>query len=160
MPIRNETACLVLEKICLFGQCFVNNSGKRRLTHKLRIKYYLRYCDDFVILGRNKERIENLIYEIDNFIRGKLKLTLHSDKIIIRKYHQGIDFLGYVVLPNYRVLRTKTRRRIFKKIIKRRSDLETGLISEKSFNQSLQSYLGVLKHCSGYKIVKKLEGLV
>jgi len=93
---------------------------------------------------------------VDNFLKEKLKLFLHQDKIIIRKYHQGIDFLGYVVLPYYRALRTKTKRRILKKIKKRYQDLRIGLVSEQSFNQGLQSYLGILKHCRGYKIRKQI----
>jgi hypothetical protein len=36
----------------------------------------------------------------------------------------------------------------------KKSELENKLISEESFHQSLQSYLGVLKHCNGYKIRK------
>ena len=77
-------------------------------------------------------------------------------KIITRKYNQGIDFLGYVSKPYYRVLRTKTKRRILRKIRQRKDELADGLLSEDSFNQSLQSYLGVLKHCRGFKIKQSI----
>lgn len=109
-----------------------------------------------MILGENKDYLLKLVALIGQFLKEKLKLTLHPDKIIIRKYHQGVDFLGYVILPHYRVLRTKTKRRIFKKIKKRRWEFKNGLISEKSFDQSLQSYLGILKHCRGYEIKKRI----
>lgn len=113
-----------------------------------------------MILGENKEYLINLIPLADNFLKEKLKLMLHSGKIVIRKHHQGIDFLGYVVLPYYRVLRTKTKRKILKKIKKKRQDLQKRLISEESFNQGLQSYLGILKHCQGYKIKKRILSLI
>lgn len=42
---------------------------------------------------------------------------------------------------------------MFKKIENKYSDWQDGLISEESFNQGRQSYLGMLKHCNGYGIV-------
>lgn len=89
---------------------------------------------------------------IGNFLTENLKLCLHPNKVIIRKYHQGIDFLGYVVLPHHKVLRTKTKRRITKKILKKKDELKNGLIEKKDFEQSLRSYLGALKHCEGHRI--------
>ena len=152
IPLGNVTSQL-------FANIYLNELDQF-IKHKLKIKYYLRYCDDFVILGENKEDLTKLIPLVNNFLKDKLKLTLHSGKIIIRKYHQGVDFLGYVVLPYYRVLRTKTKRRILKKIRKRRQDLQNNLISKESFNQSLQSYLGILKHCKGNKIKKEILNLI
>ncbi|OGZ33311.1 MAG: hypothetical protein A2174_01055 [Candidatus Portnoybacteria bacterium RBG_13_41_18] len=38
--------------------------------------------------------------------------------------------------------------------------MQDGLIFENYFNQSLQSYLGVLRHCMGYKIFKKIFGIL
>jgi len=93
-------------------------------------------------------------------LQSKLKLNLHPEKILIKKYRQGIDFLGYIVLPQHRVLRTKTKRRVINKIKHRRQDLKDSIISEESFNQSLQSYLGILKHRKGYNIQKKIEDLL
>lgn len=44
--------------------------------------------------------------------------------------------MGYVSFPNFRILRTKTKKRMFKDIC----------------SKNMQSYLGMLKHCNGYKI--------
>ena len=126
-----------------FANIYLNEIDKF-VKHKLKVKYYIRYTDDFVILNKDKEYLENLINTINNFLQSQLKLRLHPDKIIMRKYNQGIDFLGYVILPYHRVLRTKTKKRMFKKI-----------------NQNnLQSYLGVLSHCDGYKLSKELEKIL
>ncbi len=149
IPLGNVTSQL-------FANIYLNELDQF-VKHRLKKRYYLRYCDDFTILGENKENLTKLTPLIDNFLKEKLKLILHSDKIIIRKHRHGIDFLGYVVLPYYRVLRTKTKRRVFKKIKKKRQDLQNKLISEESFNQSLQSYLGILKYCKGHKIKKIIK---
>lgn len=152
LPLGNVTSQL-------FANIYLNELDQF-IKHQLKIKYYLRYCDDFVILSKNEIYLKNLINQINDFLQSCLKLKLHDDKILIRKFCQGIDFLGYVVLPYYRVLRTKTKKRILKKIEKRYQEAQSDLISEKSFNQNLQSYLGILKYCKGFKIKNKILSLI
>jgi len=142
----------------LFANIYLNELDYY-IKHNLRIKYYIRYCDDFIIINNNKEYLEFLILEISKFLNNNLKLSLHPDKIIIKKYHQGIDFLGYVGFPYHRMLRTKTKRRMFKKINWRLDQLKQNEVSQESFNQTIQSYLGVLKHCNGYKLKEELSFL-
>lgn len=148
LPLGNVTSQL-------FANIYLNELDQF-VKHRLKVKYYLRYCDDFIILTENRGFLMRLISIISQFLKEKLDLSIHPDKIIIRKYRQGIDFLGYVVLPYHKVLRTKTKRRILKKIIQNKNKLVRGLISEECFNQSLQSYFGVLKHCNGYNIKKEI----
>ena len=143
----------------LFANIYLNELDQF-IKHSLRIKHYLRYCDDFIILDEDKNYLKGLSERIGGFLSVKLKLELHSDKIIIRKYYQGVDWLGYVVLPHYRVLRIKTKRRVINKIKNRHNDLINNLMTPESFNQSLQSYFGVLKHCRGYKIRQGIEDLI
>ena len=106
-------------------------------------------ADDFVILSTNQEHLRQLISRIAAFLKTNLALSLHENKIVLRKYVQGIDFLGYIVLPHYILPRTKTRRRIFKKLKEK--------VQEENFNQSLQSYLGYLKHASSYKLSQQIK---
>ena len=111
------------------------------IKHELKIKYYLRYCDDFVIVENDINKLQNLVLKIENFLNCQLKLELHQNKIIIRKLGQGIDFLGYVILPHYLVLRTRTKKRMFKRIN----------------TQNFSSYSGLLTHCSGHKIICQIN---
>lgn len=78
----------------------------------------------------------------------------------IRRLDNGIDFLGYVVLPHYILPRTKTKRRIFKKLKEKVDDLKNKKISETSFNQTLASYFGFLKHADSYKLTQNLSSMV
>ena len=142
-----------------FANIYLNEIDKF-VKHKLKVKYYIRYTDDFVILHTNKDYLEKTVNSIEEFIKDNLKLSLHPGKIIIRKYHQGIDFLGYISLPHYRILRTKTKIRMFKKIKNKIKDFKTTKISEESLNQTIQSYFGVLKHCNSYKLKKTLNGII
>ncbi len=136
LPLGNVTSQL-------FANIYLNELDQF-IKHKLKIKNYLRYCDDFIILSDDKNYLIGLVEKINDFLNKRLKLNLHLDKIIMRKYRQGIDFVGYVIRPHCITLRTRTKKRIFKKVK----------------HNNLQSYFGILKHCKGYKIRKKIEELV
>jgi hypothetical protein len=70
-------------------------------------------------------------------------LELHPQKMEIRKFSQGIGFLGYIILSHYLILR-RNKKRMFKKISANKEKLTNGLMDKATFNQSLQSYYGVL----------------
>ncbi|KKW13658.1 MAG: RNA-directed DNA polymerase (Reverse transcriptase) [Parcubacteria group bacterium GW2011_GWA2_50_10b] len=113
---------------------------------ELKIKYYVRYCDDFVILSSDIGNLTKLILLLQKFLDKNLKLELHPDKILIRKFHQGIDFLGAVLLPHRIVVRTKTKRRMIKKSTKLLEEFQIGRLTKARLNQSISSYLGHLNH--------------
>lgn len=134
LPIGNVTSQL-------FANIYLNKLDQY-IKHELKAKYYVRYRDDFVILGRKLADLLEQVKSISQFLSTELKLKLHPNKIIIRKYSQGIDFLGYVIRPYCITLRTKTKRRIIKN----------------ARPSNLSSYIGVLKHCSGHATEKKIKG--
>ncbi len=142
------------------SQLFANiymNSFDQFVKHELKMKYYIRYCDDFVIIDESEQVLKNLIPKIFNFIKDNLKLDLHPRKTEIRKIRQGSDFLGYVSLPHYRILRTSTKNRMLRRISNIKSQYEQGLVSENRFVNTISSYLGILKHCKSEKVLGQIE---
>jgi len=111
----------------------------------LKVRFYIRYTDDFVMVSNSVVQFRAWFGAIRIFLKQKLKLTPYPSKVILRKYHQGVDFLGYVQYPHYRRLRTKTKRRILKKVAEGIND------------QALQSYLGVLSHANSYKLGEQIK---
>ncbi len=67
---------------------------------------------------------------------------------------------GYIILPHYRLLRTKTKQRIFKKFKNRVGEYKSGKISRDKLEQSLQSYLGTLSHADAYDLSEDLKNQV
>lgn len=131
----------------LTSQLFANiylNEFDQFVKHELKIKYYIRYADDFVILSEDKKYLQNLIPKIQEFLKNELKLQLHPNKVFVKTISSGVDFLGWVNFVDHRVLRTKTKKRMLKKI-KKNSSVET-----------LNSYLGLLKHGNADKIKSRL----
>ena len=131
----------------LTSQLFANiylNELDQFVKHRLKIKHYIRYADDFVILSDNKDYLVNLIPEIKEFLQNELKLILHPNKIFIKTLSSGVDFLGWVNFLGHRILRIKTKKRMLKKINKN-SSIET-----------LNSYFGLLKHGNCCRIKNKI----
>lgn len=149
LPIGNLTSQL-------FANVYLNEFDQF-VKQILKVKHYIRYTDDLVIVAENKPYLENLIKPIRLFLSDELALELHPKKISIRKFNQGIDFLGDIVLPHHLLLRTKTKQRIFRKLKKRIEEYKIGVISKQTLGQSLQSYLGVLSHADAYELSNELK---
>jgi len=129
----------------LTSQLLVNiymNEFDQFMKRKLKVKYYIRYADDFVIFRQNKEYLQHLIPKILDFLEKKLKLSLHPNKVFIKTLASGVDFLGWVNFPSHRILRTSTKKRMLK-----------GLKLNKA-KETKASYLGLLSHGNTYKIRK------
>src|SRR3989344_9617729 len=125
----------------LTSQLFVNvymNEFDQFVKHKLKAKYYIRYADDFVFFSRDRAWLEGLVSKIETFLAKKLKLELHPQKVLIKTLASGVDFLGWVHFPGHWVLRGATKRRMIRRLMEHKT-LET-----------LQSYLGLLRHGNTY----------
>jgi len=93
LPIGNLTSQF-------FGNVYLNELDQF-VKRKLKVKYYLRYVDDLVLLSENPEQLKEWRKEIDHFLKEKLKLELHPKKDKSGSVYQGVDFVGYIVKPNY-----------------------------------------------------------
>jgi len=131
----------------LTSQLFVNiymNAFDQFVKHKIKAKYYIRYADDFVFFSKDKQWLEQILPQVKSFLLEKLKLELHPDKLFLNTLSSGVDFLGWVHFSTHRILRTTTKRRMFKKLNNNFSE------------QSVQSFLGMLSHGSAHRLREKI----
>lgn len=127
------------------------------IKQTLREKYYLRYCDDFIILSNNESHLKSLIHSIEAFLSEKLRLELHPRKVTIRKLNNGIDFVGYVIFEKHTLARTKTKQRMKKRLKEGYENCLIGKLDPASMDQKLQSYLGLLSHANEYTLSQVLK---
>lgn len=117
------------------------NEFDQYVKHVLRMKYYIRYADDFVFILEHKEELEVVRKMCEAYLSHRLKLTLHPNKVFLTRLASGVDFLGWVHFPHHKVLRTVTKRRMLRKINE----------------ENVASYLGMLQHGNAYLLQKKLS---
>jgi len=133
-----------------FGNIYMNEVDMF-VKHELRIKPYIRYCDDFLIFGDNKKEMHEIADEIEQFLDSKLKLSLSKKNL----FHttQGVDFLGYRHFKSGKILiRKSTAKRMKKRIKKLKWELKTKRITRDRVMSVLGSISGWLKHANTHNL--------
>ncbi len=99
LPIGNLTSQF-------FANVFLNELDQF-VKRKLGCRYYLRYCDDFLLLSDSREQLLAWHGAIDEFLRARLMLALNPGQFRLRPVSSGIDFLGYIVRRQYMLVRRR-----------------------------------------------------
>ena len=122
------------------------------VKHKLRCKYYIRYVDDFVLIHSSKKQLEKWKFLINQFLKEKLDLELHSEKSKIINISRGIDFVGFRNFYYYKLLRKRNIRNVEgKTMLFRKGELSYFKIVE--IYQGWQAYA---RWADSYKIRKRI----
>ncbi len=125
----------------LTSQLFINvylNELDFFSKHICKIKYYIRYADDIVCFFDSLQEAEEFRYILKTFCLEHLHLVVHKE--IIRTVYSGMDFLGFINFPKYRILRKTTKIKMVKNL------------NENNKN----SYKGLLKWGNCYKIKRSI----
>ncbi len=144
--IPRNTSAVGLPLGNLTSQLLVNiymDECDQYAKHILKAKYYIRYADDFVLFSDDRSKLENLIPQIRDFLKTRLYLELHPDKLFLRTVASGVDFLGWVHFQDHRVLRTASRNRMARRLREHPSEGTIG------------SYQGLLSHGNTYRLKEK-----
>lgn len=120
------------------------------IKEQLGIKYYWRYADDIIILSDSKDHLRDILRKIKDYLSVKLKLTVKSDHRIFPS-KLGIDFVGYVHYPFYKLVR-KTIKKAFARLLYKRRKAR----NKQRFRASVAAYMGWMKHCNSSHLLKKL----
>lgn len=147
IPIGNYTSQF-------FANIYLNELDQY-VKHTLRIKYYVRYMDDFVFLLDSKETCKKVKKQVEDFIGERLELELNAKS---RYYpcNQGVNFCGFRIWPTHRLLRTSSKKKIKRKVRMWNRYWENGNIDFRIVMPSLQSWVGHCIHCNSYNIQKKV----
>ena len=139
----------------LTSQFFANvylNEMDQFVKHQLKIKYYLRYVDDLVILSENKEELKIWRDRIDKFLQEKLKLKLHPQKQILQEVNKGINFVGGIIRMDYVLM----RKRVINNLRQRLLNFNQCPITTREMLSTINSYYGQFKNCNTFHLRKKL----
>lgn len=146
----------------LTSQIFANfymDSFDHYYKHDLKIRYYGRYVDDFVIVHEDKEYLKKLIPILSEYLQTELQVTIHPKKIYLQHYSKGVKFLGTVILPNRIYIADRTKGNFFNAIEKQNQiarDHKPTKEEQHAFQSSMNSYLGIMKHYKSYKLRKQM----
>ena len=141
------------------------------VKHQLKARCYLRYCDDFVLLSEDRAVLERQEAQIRGFLFNELRLTL-NDRRRLRPVSDGIDFLGYIVRPDYLLVRRRVVGACFERLARAENALiQQGLTMDdearwvypwpwpvvEAVYHWLNSYLGHFRKAANYRLVERLR---
>lgn len=147
VPIGNYTSQWL-------GNLYMNELDQF-LKHNCKVKYYIRYCDDFCVYSNDLKQLHKLRNIVEDFLKVKLKLKF--SKCDIFQVKQGVDFLGYRHFPNYILLRKSTVKRVKRRLIRMPKMLKFKLITKEQFRSSIASTWGWLKWANTYNLQIKYK---
>lgn len=151
LPIGNLTSQL-------FGNIYMNTFD-HWVKRDLRIKYYGRYVDDFILVHRDKEYLKTLIATTRNYLDEKLNLELHPHKIYLQHFSKGVQYLGAIIKPHRVYISARTKGNFYESIAKQNliaRDHKPAEEEQAKFLSCMNSYLGIMKHYKTYKIRKQM----
>ena len=154
LPIGNLTsqifANLYLHELDLF------------VKKSLKIRYYGRYVDDFVLIHEDGEYLKQSIVSIRTFLSESLKLDLHPKKIHFQHYDKGVAFLG-AYIKTHRIYVGKRMKGSFyetieeiNRMIAENNNVLRDTATQKLLLTKLNSYLGLMQHYDSFTLRKKI----
>jgi hypothetical protein len=149
----------------LNSQFFANvylNALDQFVKHDLKAHHYLRYCDDFVLVDHDCDQLVEWRARIASFLRERLLLELNPTRERLRPASDGIDFLGYIVRADYRLV----RRRVIGNLVQKLRETERALVTTERrwtcyrfdtcvldrLTAVLASYYGHFAHASSHRL--------
>lgn len=137
-----------------FGNLYLNELDQW-IKHSLKMKHYLRYCDDFIIFHNDKQFLSDLREQIREFLAEKLTLTFSRAEIY--PVSTGVEFVGYRHFRDHILLRKSTAKRIKKRLQKLPGRLNHGDIDLDGMRSSIASTEGWMQWANAYNLSIKLK---
>lgn len=111
------------------------------VTSRLGFGAYVRYCDDFVVLGNDKAALRAAFASIVEFTNG-LRLKLHEDRAQVRAVRQGITFVGFRIWPTHRYLTKDNLRKFRRRLRWMERECLAGRLPYEDVLRRVQSWVG------------------
>jgi len=143
----------------LTSQFFANlylNELDYFIKFNLRIKYYLRYMDDFLIFSNEKMGLVEVKEKAGKFLDGSLKLRLHEEKSQIYSTSVGIKFLGFRLFSEYRRLASDNVKRFKKRLNKFECLFANGKMTKTAVRDSVRCWAAHSKYANTATLRKSI----
>lgn len=147
IPIGNYTSQF-------FANIYLNELDQY-VKRVLKIKNYVRYMDDFVIILKTKGECKIVKQQIQEFLNNNLHLTL-NEKTSYYPYKMGVNFCGYRIFCTHRLLRRSSKTKINNSVKKWNKKWSNKELNIKQTMQSFNSWLGHASHCNSYNLTQKV----
>lgn len=134
------------------------------ILNQCKPENYFRYCDDLVLIDTSKEKLQQSLITIEDYLPS-VKLQLKPSKRVFKIAEkrrmkgesgvgEGLDFLGYVFYQNHTDLRTSTKNRWRRRLHVLNKIPADAEISKQDI-VARGALIGLLKHCDSKNLINK-----
>jgi retron-type reverse transcriptase len=113
------------------------------IKRNFKVKYYVRYVDDFVLFGLTRDECLRYRVQIIGLIKERLKLEL--SKSTIQKVKRGVNFVGYRTWKTKRLIRKYSLYKFSKKVKNNQQESIMSLLGHAKQTDSLPYMLSIIK---------------
>lgn len=130
------------------------------IKEKLRVKYYLRYMDDFILIGRDKEQMVEHLGIIKEYLKT-LGFEL-NEKTSLYKLSKGIKFLGFKFLLTdtgkvIRLIKSENVKKERKKLRKLVNLSKQGRLTRDKVDTCYQSWKAHVSRGNTWRLLKRMD---
>ncbi len=111
--LRSQSADHGLPIGNLSSQFFANvllDALDQHVKHRLQVRHYIRYVDDFILLHESPQQLNAWLADITTWLPRELHLQLNPRKTILQPIERGVDFVGHLIKPWHHTTRRRTVR--------------------------------------------------
>jgi RNA-directed DNA polymerase len=136
------------------------------VKHVLKVRYYVRYVDDLVMLDSTDAHFGEWQDGVNRFLGENLSLDLNDKRTRSGRVSGGVDFLGYIVRPGYMLVRRRSvnnlKARLLeyeRRLVERREGVTVYLYPLEILEDllaTLNSYLAHFKHADTFRLAGAL----
>lgn len=147
LPIGNLTSQLFSNIYLHSFDCFMKNENN--------LNYYGRYVDDFYVIATDPFFLKEIIGTSKEYLKEKLGLILHPNKIFLQHYTKGVNYLGATIKPHRLYVSNRTKNNFKQCVSNWELFLQNNIPSTTDLHKmraAFNSYLGIMKHYCTYTI--------
>ncbi len=126
------------------------------VKHNLKVRYYIRYVDDFVLFSKNREKLRRWKKEIDCFLGKQLLLELHPEKSRIIPLKEGLTFLGYTIFYHHKRLKKNNLKKFKQNFADKTALYQNGFIAYEKLLLSFSGWFGYAKWADTYSLCRNV----
>ena len=126
------------------------------VKHELRAKFYLRYVDDFVLLGKNRRQMQAWKESIGIFLQERLRISLHPDKTKIVRLQDGVSLVGLRIFTHHKLLKKSNLRRVRIRLEKFREQISLGQATPEHVQLSMAGWGGYAKQADTFMLRQEI----
>jgi len=125
------------------------------IKDNLGTRFYVRYMDDWIVLGPNKPQLWETYNLAGDFLDSKLGLSFNP-KTQIFPANRGVDFCGYRIWATHLLPRKRNVKRMKARLKRIKRGYEKGTTSLDEARSAIKSFLGYMRHCDGYDTTRHI----